>query len=186
MSVDCYLPDLTGESGAGGSNFTRMGISVRNNYYQEPAVDGPGWIEHTTGSYALLFESSINKLYAVKILPQSSGNDTRSTSFETPHSTIQIIGTQVLIGSGWHTLRINVSGPGSRTIVQYLVDGTQIAELIDTTDAYANGAAVLFYRASGTFDNAASSDTQGRYDNMLAGPYYIAPPTGATDWQLLQ
>jgi hypothetical protein len=177
VSVDLYCPDNRSGPSAGGSNFTRMGISIRNNYVDEPAVDGPGWIEHTVGSYALIYESSIATIFAMKIDPQSTGNDTRGQSFADPHPTLHIIGQQTLSASGWHTFRMQVFNQ----TVQYLIDDVQMAATAD--GSYPNGAACLFYRANGTFDNDAATDTQARFDNLRAGPFSI-PVVAVENWAL--
>ncbi|MCX7717242.1 MAG: hypothetical protein N2111_02410 [Candidatus Sumerlaeaceae bacterium] len=181
VEVDMYCPDYSGVTGAGGANFTRMGLSVRNNYTTEPAVDGPGWFWHTTGSYALLYESSVKKFFAVKFLPQSAGNDTRNTSLDgvSPHPTVVKLGELLLPGgSGWYTLRIEAAG----ALVRYYVNGNQIASTID--GSYPAGAAVLHYRASGTFDGNSATDTQGVFDNLKAGPF--SPPALAHDWAMYE
>jgi hypothetical protein len=181
VEVDMHCPDYSTVPGAGGSNFTRMGLSVRNNYTTEPSVDGPGWFWHTTGSYALLYESSVKKFFAVKFLPQSSGNDTRSTSLDgaNPHPTVVKYGELVLpSGSGWYTLRIEAVGAS----VKFFVNGNQIASTVD--GSYPAGAAVLHYRANGSFDGNAATDTQGVFDNLKAGP--LAVPATARDWVLYE
>lgn len=179
LQSDLFCPDNSGVSGAGGANFTRMGISVRNNYNVEPAVDGPGNLNHTRGSFALLYQSDNKTVYACEITTQSTGNDTRSDNFSTfvqgtATKGVTVLASQVLTG-GWHTFRINASN----STIQFLVDGTVIKS--QTSSNNPNGAAVLFYRANGSFNNNAATDTQARFDNLSAGPFLI---NSAQDWNL--
>ena len=185
--VDAFCPDLSAVPGANtGSLFTRFGLAVRNFYLDEPAVDGPGIVSHTTGNYALLYESSIRTVYAAKIVQQSAGFDTRNTRFAALDDASSTVPTVLIVGkvqfasgsNAWHTLRINASS----NQITFLVDGTQIGQLANDS-SNPKGAAVLTYRAgSGAFDNNAATDTQGRFDNMSAGPF--APQTGVADWTL--
>jgi hypothetical protein len=176
-SVDMFCPNYASVAGAGAS-FTRMGIAIRANYNVVPSIDGPSIVTYPQGNYALVYESSATTVFAVKFGVMTTGAEARAVSLNVNTTTFQVFAKKAITDNGWHTLKIGASG----STLKFLVDGIELATVSDS--AYPRGEAVLYYRAYSTFDGVAATDTQGVFDNMIAGPFSI--PTGIDSWEIME
>jgi len=125
------------------------------------------------GSYALVYDPFYQTVEAVRYNVGNSLTDIQARAA----GTREVFGSQAGVAEGWHTFRIECY----QAKIRYYFDGVEIADVIDVT--LLNGRPGFGYREA-SVDSPA--ETQGRFDNLKAGPFYIPPPAAAGVWTLYE
>jgi hypothetical protein len=163
MQADVYCYDRASTP----AFYETTSIFVRGARDNDPNDNGGAFSMDRGGSYALVWDAHLGIVSARKW----EVNATQAAIYDRVAGSFTEFAQMALTGNAWHTFRIDADG----SQITFEVDGTQLAQVTDT--AYTNGRCGMVYREGGgaTAITPNEDETQGYFDNLIAGP--IPPPT---------
>lgn len=177
VEIDAYCYDRHTHAA---DQYEAIHLVVRAARDSDPNMTDYSFNLDRAGSYGLVYDTYLQKVMAVKWTTGSSFADIAARVA----TTYEEFGSVSNVTEGWHTFRVECY----QTKIRYYFDGTMIANVNDAT--FLNGRPGFGYREGGTGNSGAgvpsADETQGQFDNLKAGPFYIAPPAAAGVWTLYE
>ncbi|MBN1476938.1 hypothetical protein JXA47_09305 [Candidatus Sumerlaeota bacterium] len=165
IEADVYCEDRTSE---GTGVYEAVSVAFRAGH--DPVVYEYCYSVDRDGAYSLTYDAQLGTVSARKWTVGNGAGDiaSRVTTTYTEFASLALT-------EGWHTFRIE----GYLALITFSVDDVELISVVDTE--FSTGRPGLVYREA-YIDNA--DESQGKFDNLVAGPATPPAVTPVVDWAL--